>query len=438
MIMNNILKSIKSFKSRINIVLTISIMVGFVACSDVKENSIFDPNYSAPNPDPVISSIEPASGFLAGVDHIVVNGSNFLNGATPARIYFNGFPGKVKAITNERMEVISAIGKTGDSVKVKVSAFQAENFSNIVYYNLQPALTDLPGLKDTDVPMSVTVDAAGYVYVHIIRDNADFGIHKINIADGTMEQVVPPANNIGGWSNMNIGPDGAIYMIRGPRAIFRSLNNSAPANFFVSSNSAEANQFSDFDFDVNDNIWVVGNNKSIVRFNFATKANTYFNFQANLATCRVSAGFLYVGGVYLGKTGVWKFPIDVNGDLGTAEEVFDLSANYPSNTLLNIETTSTGSVLIGVGTSDLTQSSVDNADYNSIIEVKSTGSHSVLYKGVIAPQVSNMTWSSGKFMYIVNRKVEISEGTVIKELFKQKVYQLNLLELRGNAYNGIN
>lgn len=117
----------------VRIVFIAALATGMVSCKD--GNSVFDPNYEPSRPNPVVTDISPAGGYLAGVDSVIVTGENFATDPDSVTINFGGFPGIVKSATPTRL-VVRPGTKHGEDLSVRVSVRGAELFSDNYPYTL--------------------------------------------------------------------------------------------------------------------------------------------------------------------------------------------------------------------------------------------------------------------------------------------------------------
>ena len=86
-------------------------------------------------PTPAITTIDPPNAALAGVTVVTLTGSNFNTNIANNFVYFNGVPGDVISATSTELKV-KVPNIVADTVKVKVSVYKSENFSNILNYKL--------------------------------------------------------------------------------------------------------------------------------------------------------------------------------------------------------------------------------------------------------------------------------------------------------------
>lgn len=79
------------FNKSIFVVLIVAILISGNSCGD--GFSVYDPDYESTEPKAIITDISPAGGYLAGVDSVVITGSNFALDPDSMIIDFGGAPG---------------------------------------------------------------------------------------------------------------------------------------------------------------------------------------------------------------------------------------------------------------------------------------------------------------------------------------------------------
>lgn len=415
------------------------------SCADDK-TSLYNPNYEAPRPAAELLSITPASGWLAGVASITVQGRNFVTDTSQIRIYFDGKRGTILRATTTELEVIPNSEAVGDSVQVKVMVLGAELFSNVIKYKLSPPLvTPSPDIKNTDLITSNTTDANGDIYLHVVRDGASIGIQKIDmdVAERPMSQVIAPVpRSI--FNDLKVGKDGKLISIQaGARALFvYEIGTSTKWNpTYVGSKSSST--FNEFIFDDNNHIWVVGKAPAISRFDYDNPTNRqFFDFGHNLTAVAYYNDKLYVGGTIDGELQVYTYDTDATGNLSNGTSFYKLS-NFPNYTAEQINCmtiASDGTVYIGIDSpvqSVVVDGKTNYFTENGIIQIAPDGkSASYLYPGVTPGNIVFMFWGDGELLNIVRGKVNTDVGTETILVQQQNMYLLNMLDKRRAPYYG--
>ena len=84
-----------------------------------KSDSIWDDN-DVGSSIPVISTVIPSQNAFAGIDTVLISGSNFSENMTENHVYFNGIPGTILRSTASSILVITP-NLVSDSIKITVS-----------------------------------------------------------------------------------------------------------------------------------------------------------------------------------------------------------------------------------------------------------------------------------------------------------------------------
>ena len=106
-----------------------------------KSDSIWDENEEG-GLTPIISSVMPSENAFAGIDTVLISGSNFSENVTENHVYFNGIKGTILSSTASCILVITP-NLVSDSVKITVSvqgAFIFGEYENL--YSLTAAVVE--------------------------------------------------------------------------------------------------------------------------------------------------------------------------------------------------------------------------------------------------------------------------------------------------------
>jgi len=387
----------------------------FNNCKD--GNSLFDPDYVAPNESPVITSITPTNGYLAGVDSVIITGTGFSTDADELTVNFGGSAGIVRSASETEL-VVRPGTIPGNSVPVRVSKRGAEFFSEQVNYILFDPFNLYPGTDDSDTPNTpIAVDGSDNVYTIINRGGI---IRYTRIApDGTVTkdgvkfpgEPRPDPNNTSpypvdstmrfiSYSDIEIGPGGVMFITQPSiQAIFTKTFGDGRREGVWSASSTGSLDISDMVFDNNGYLWVVGRNSDqIHRFTVANKSEAKFPFTGALSSIAFYApnNELYVGGNINETQQVWKFTIDGSGNIGAGSLYFDFAQFYNGN-IRKMILASNGELLIATGTSNA-QIVADEG----IVRVFPDGKHEPFYDGMLKGNAFGITWRSDKYAVVVN------------------------------------
>lgn len=383
--------------------LLISATIALVGFSCNKEGtSLYDPNYEPSRPDPVISSISPSVGYIAGVDSVIVTGLNFSTAPDETLIDFGGSPGQILSATETELVVRPGL-TVGDNVPVRVSVRFAEFFSNTIEYKLEAAFQYVNGFSASYSPISaIAVDVNDNIYGIIetggvtryrkIAPDGTVTVDNINAPGDTDSDNRPlPSSQtmrFTEYSSMtSIGNDVLLMTNRNLRAIFqKTFGDNSREGVWAASSVASA-AFADKVIDDKGFLWVVGNNANIHRFNVATKAETLFPFTANLTSVAIGDDKLFVGGRVDSLSQIWSFDVDVSGNLSNASLFYDISANFNDANIQNIILDANENVFVAT-----------NNPVNNIIRVRADGTAVVYYPNRISDGIYDLEWGSGKFL----------------------------------------
>lgn len=347
------------------------------ACDSGPADSLYDPD-ATNAPDPVITSVEPAGAALAGVDVVTITGQNFSETPEQNLVYFGAARGEVIEASPTQLRVASP--NTPAEVEIRVSVIGAENFSNAVQYELEPASERFGSLADFEEPFALATDDDGNVYVSLFSDGRSVGIVRIT-PDGTRSTYVETTFK---WDSMVFGADGLLYTVRGVRAIFRFAEGGAQQTWVVlPDNSATLTAVA---FDDDGNLFAGGDNAVIYRVAPDQSVSEY-GFEAKVAALTVFDGYLYAVAEQAGASKVWRFAVSGSGELGPAEEHFDVTA-FNSATATSLAIAANGDLLVGTDAAE------------PIVLVRPDGSGETLYPGVLEPAARSFAWGTGTSLYM--------------------------------------
>ena len=400
-------------KHTVKIILGLAIITSLISCKD--GISVYNPDYESSQPKPVITSISPLDGYLAGVDSVIISGSNFATHTDSLTINFGGSPGVI--LNASKSELIVRPGTTwGDDLDVRVSVRGAEFFSDIYNYTLFQPFGVYPGLTIDDAPTSpIAIDDQDNIYT-IINTNNVIRYKRISpdgvvTIDTTRAPVDGAPTNItmrfDTYSDIEAGPGGLLLMTQqNIRAIFQKTFGDGLREGVWAASSSSAFKIRDIVFDNNGFLWVVGfDSDQIHRFTAASPGGSEakFPFVGNLSSVAFHSvtNELFVGGEIEGTQQVWKFTIDGSGNIGAGELYFDFGAYY-EGTLTSMVLASNGELLITTG------AQVAGVDKPSIVRVFPNGAHQELYEGMTKPGAYSITWRSDNYAVVAIRGDETS------------------------------
>ena len=362
-------------------------------CESEKLPGLYDAN-AVYNSDPVITAIDPPESALAGIVTIKIMGQNFSPVKENNFVHF----GKTKATILEASEtqlVVQSPNIILDTTVVKVSVLGALSFSNIMPYKLVQGVGEYGGFGDFDEPVIVECDKDENVYVALSSRK----IIKINPQE---EKVEYGATTFPLFSAMKFGPDGALYLGRNTRILYKIPPGGGNSAQWFSARSA----IYDFDFADNGMMFAGGKGDSLylvmpdgTHFGVAGYPNTY------IKAVRVFEGYVYVGGNdnTANHQFVWRNQILPDNKLGQNEVYFDWGTNIdPTSEILSIAFSADGDMYVGT-----------NAE-SAIIIVHSDGAFEPLYPGVLEPTSNSLSWGGKQYLYVARRSDDAKKRRVIK------------------------
>jgi hypothetical protein len=392
------------FRTRSLLLLAALGLVLLSSCTNSPVSSLYDANASF-RPQPGITSISPTGGAVAGIDTVIIQGTNFSSVLTENSVFFNASPAKLFNATTSQITLIAPL-VPADSIGVRVVVQGSIPFSNTALYKLKAAVASFGGLGVNDTSTSLATDLNGNIYCAYLSHAIEAGVSKITPA-GVRSSYAPATSGVALWSSIKMGPSGYLYAARNFRAIYRfAPGGGASAALWLAFPSGTA--IADIDFDQSGNCWGGGNNSNIYRID-QSKVITTFPFVGNVHSVRVfnqgATQYLY----FAAKTDVgekiWRAPISASG-LGTPELYFDFAAVYPTNVPLAITFSSDGVMYVGT----------DNAD--GLLVVNSNKTYNApygVYKASFGTGLGYFAWGNDDDLY-----ASTSNGFLLKLTIRGK------------------
>jgi hypothetical protein len=316
------------------------------SCTKPESNALYDPNASF-KPDPTITGILPSGGAVAGIDTLIIQGTNFSPVAIENVVYFSTVPSAVLAATATQIK-IKAPMIASDSVGVRVAVSGSLAFSNTAKYRLSAAAITFGGLASNELSSSLATDAAGNLYTSYSKEGVGAGILKFT-PDGSRTTHGLATAGVVVWSGLKFGPSGYLYAARNFRALYRFSPGGGTAGVLWTA-FPTGTFILDIDFDANGNLWGGGNNTNIYCVD-QNKVITTSPFVGTIRSVRVYNGYLYFAARTDAGEKVWRAQI-TGTTLGTPEIYFDFGASYPANTPLSLAISSDGTLYIGIDSQD--------------------------------------------------------------------------------------
>ncbi|HSQ77202.1 MAG TPA: IPT/TIG domain-containing protein [Bacteroidota bacterium] len=396
------------------------LLVAVVFLSGCKEDppiSIYDDTSLnvASKPQPIVSSIAPPGGGLAGITQITLTGANFSPVKEENTVYFDAARATVLQASATQL-IVTAPLLAKDSIAVRVSVFGAELFSPVLRYTLETAVEEFGKIATFEEPWASATDAAGNLYVSMIVSGVGGGIKKF-APDGSRTDFAPAAS-ITKFSGMKVGPGGDLYAVRIIRAIYQiPAAGGSPVAWMQIPNTS----LYDLDFDQDGNIWTGGTgNGNIFRVK-PDKSYKAFPFNADVRTIRFFGGYVYAGGRTFPDSAekVVRFRYISADSIGPPEEYINLStAGFKGRYIYAMNFAADGDLFLGT----------DGA--NPLLRVTPAKNIEEFYPGVLGPTIHLMTWGSGPLLYAFR-----GTGIIGSVGQSQKILRMNM-QKNGAPYYG--
>ncbi len=380
---------------KLNLLLPLVSIIIFYSCAEDPYPGLND-NLPASGQKPVITSISPAVA-LGGVTVVTINGSNFSAKPEDNLVFFSGALADVLSASTTQL-IVKTPFVAGDSIFIKIAVSKAVDFSDTLMYKVLEAAPELYGFQSFEKPYGMTVDNNNNVYISLTSAGLGAGIKKITPTDSLFDFAPKGAETF--WSSLKIGPGGILYAAKDTRGIWKIEEGVAVPNqpYIL---TPTGSRIYDFDYDINGNIWAIGNNSNIYRVTPGLTV-TPLAFTANLKSVKVFGSALYVAGLKDGIEGVWKIPIIGNDslDISNNELYFNLSDVYNGKALA-VTFAEDGDMYIGTDAPE------------AIVVVHPDKSYEPLYPGIFLPPTENFCWGTGTKLYATRYDLAGATQTVL-------------------------
>lgn len=337
---------------------------------------------------PIVTSITPGSGALAGITMLQMDGSNFSPNPGDNFVYFDTAQAIILTATPTVL-TFRAPNVPKDSIYVRVSVVGAQRYSPTFLYGLQSAALILDSLDTNEDPKTLANDALGNLYASIEPSSGGATVGVFPPAGGRRTSYAPVfAGSAKSFSGMKMGPGGVLYLVIRQNRIMTVPTGGGAATPWVSNIGLRTETLADLDFDSLKNVWTAGTNSNVYRVT-PGKAVKAFSFVSAIRSVRVFQGYLYLGGLVSSDEGVWRFQIISSDSLGPVEQYFDFGAAYPTGGRVNAITFSAdGDLYIACD------------EQYSIVIVHPDKTSEQLYPGVLKLQSIAFSWGPGNVLFV--------------------------------------
>ena len=371
------------------ILLMLGICTLFLAnCDNDYPGSLYDDDYVS-KVAPEIDEVIPAEFSFAGVGEIVIKGKNFSTNIEENLVFFGGT--RAENISASATELtVKSPNVVSDSLAIKIAVHGSDLFSQPKSYSLKAAVSIVGNLAGKgEVASAIASDNEDNVYISIegkqIKKVAYDGTPSL-LADVTFLKA----------NSMKMGPDNLLYacFAAGRVKKIATIAQDGTEATFVSLSGVP----SDFDFDINKNIWVaVGTDLYLVK---PDKSITNVkSFSIPLGAVRVFNGFLYVSGSdeNTGESKIWKCEIQ-DETLGAEEVVLNIAeASWMQGVTVNSFTFDIdGKMYLAT----------DNADA-ILIYTPEDESHAILFPDMFLPNITALNWGDD-YLYAIQHLDDVT------------------------------
>ena len=387
------------------------------ACDSGPGESLYDPDRPS-LPDPVISGVVTDDPIvLAGIDEIIIEGSNFSSVPSENFVYFEDGAGGVESgvvleATPTRLRVKTP-NFPGSDLKIRVSVLGAENYSTGMAFALTPAVVAFSDYGPSNEVLSIASDASGDLYAMVQSEGLSVGIERVT-PEGVRSAYVASTFS---WSDLDIGPSGALYGARQIRALFEIPEVGGPQAVQPTA-VPSGNLLGALDWDPTGRLWAGGDNAEIFRTDPGIGV-TAFPFAGNVEDLVATSTSLYVADATEGAGKVWRFPIDGAGDLGAGEVLYDVTANMGEEVSpLALAVAADGTLYVGTDASD------------PVFTIAPSGTVTPLYPGVIPGPVTAFAWGADTTLYFLRGRI-VTGTTDAPIIDRAKVFTLETRRMGG-------
>lgn len=366
-----------------------SIGLFLAGCETEPPPGLYEEPYVS-GPQPTITSIAPPADALAGVTILTINGTNFSATAGNNLVFFDNVLVPVTTASATQLTFKAPI-LPKDSIKVKVAVQGSELFSSVFVYKLALAANEkFGGVASGEEPVGMDCDAAGNLYVSMLKDGLGAGVKKFTTAGVRSDYSPAFSGAVASWRGMKFGPGGALFTVASRNIIFRIPPGGGAAAIWLSGTGL--GNLYDLDFDANGNIWTGGPANTLGNAIFRVRPDKTvraFSFAGTVRSVRVFNGYLYAGGKRDSLEKVWRYPLIAPDSLGAEEEYVNISSRYGANSsgVFALTFSSDGDLYVGT----------DGPE--GILLVRPDKSIEAYYPGIIKAQTVALAWGATTRLY---------------------------------------
>jgi len=385
----------KAYRLLLIAVFLISTLVVFVSgCEyDITESQWNNP-YQEPGLKPKINSVNP-SAAIPGVNTITITGENF-NLVPDTNIYLDN-PDGVNGLLPEVIEktptsiTIRRPNIVGDSCVVKLVPD-----SGLVVkfgpYKIDPVLEQYGSLLENQQLGAVVVDNAENLYV--ATGVTPFTINKVT-PDGQKTIFVDtlPSPPAAVPTDMKIGPDGSLYLLRSNRLIQRANLTTGEVSSWHNLRTSRQLRVGAFDSNgylyaggIRTSLWVIAPDSTSQEL-----ASMYPTAAGDsMMAMKIYQNYLYIAIASASGRIVVRHSIGAGGNLGSSEVVVNLS-QFTSQMIRDFAIASDGTFFIAT-----------DGDNPLITYNPGTGKFDYFYMNILPPYAKQINWGTGDYLYMIS------------------------------------
>jgi hypothetical protein len=357
---------------------------------------------------PTITSIVPADSATAGVNTIMIYGTNFTNAIDTSTIHgasfdttlvYNGiyFSSASTTVSPEIMEFSATSIKVrrpnlaADSCTVKIVPTNSLLTAKFGPYKIAQVSEKYGSFLD-NVPLSVvTVDKSENVYV--VYTNT-FVVYQVT--PGGVKTKLGSAARVP--TDARVGPDGNVYLPGNNRSIEMVDVQNQTVKQWIQLPQGRIVKYGDFD--ANGYFYTAGTRSQLVIIapNLSV-IQTGLHGTDDIQGVRVYGGYVYL--LVKAPTGttpslaIWRHSIDsvaISGRLGAAQLVLNLDGTLAaSRTIKVFALSASGALYLGT----------DATDPLLVFDLN-TSQMDYLYKGIVPPYCKYFCWGKGNYLYLIS------------------------------------
>ena len=379
------------------------------SCHDVQPDSLFDENRE-PLPPAVLSNLLPAEQ-LQGFETVTIQGEGFTTNLSRLFVYFNDVRATIISATEN--EIVVRTPNINGEFDVRVMMLGVEAFSNSLPYRILPLFRPAISINTTnETPFAATRDNDGNIFVSMLASLSPAGIIKFD-SDG--ERVEPvPFGAVQAWfyNSATVGPDGAVYLIRG--GLVPILYRLDPAGGTVTSFRTGLGRTEDVTFDPTGAAWTAGTNEgnaTNARLNRITNNGATLDrypFEGQIYALVYHDGHIYLTGTRAGVSYIWRVPLGAGNEPGAEEQVANLTNLGFVGRPTSIAISGDGTIFVG-----------SNGNI-ALFEYRTDGSLHTLYDGILEGNILKMEYVPG------TNELLYTSVPPSGSPFSQQVYFLNV------------